>query len=482
MEQPDGRRLSDPDLILPGWQLTLPASEQPPAAAAEPAAVHPAPVEPAPPPEEPLDAAGPAGTPAEHDTPPAAGAPGAVAQASSSTSATAPASATPSVAATSSTAPAPTSESSAAGGDDASAEAEEEEGLQPAQLAALSTLAAAGVLVLLAAHRMRQQRRRHPGQRIPMPPPDVAATELELRTVEDPVSVARLDAALRSLAFLSAAADRRARDCRTPRSPPSGCGCTWWSRRSCPPRSSPPIPACGSWTRPRPYPGLTRLDRVPAPYPALATVGVDSSGAQVLLDLERAGVLHIHGPADAAAAALAHVAVELVTSQWADDLTVTLIGCCPDLPDATANGRVRRVDDVDRLLVELERRASDAEGRASRTEGPTEARTGPAAEHARSPEIVLLAADLPADAQRRLEAALARAPGVAAALVATAATSLGVDAAPRSGRGGRLPARRPGARRAGASATAPRHHNLPAHHRPARHRNSPTRASSIRRR
>ena len=346
--------------------------------------------------------------------------------ASSSTSATAPASATPSVAATSSTAPAPpTSESSAAGGDDASAEAEEEEGLQPAQLAALSTLAAAGVLVLLAAHRMRQQRRRRPGQRIPMPPPDVAATELELRTVEDPVSVARLDAALRSLAFLSAAADRRAPGLSYAALTAQRLRLHLVEPSQLPAPFQPTTdPSVWELDATAPLPGADALDRVPAPYPALATVGVDSSGAQVLLDLERAGVLHIHGPADAAAAALAHVAVELVTSQWADDLTVTLIGCCPDLPDATANGRVRRVDDVDRLLVELERRASDAEAALAELGDPTEARTGPAAEHARSPEIVLLAADLPADAQRRLEAALARAPGVAAALVATAATSL----------------------------------------------------------
>ena len=204
-----------------------------------------------------------------------------------------------------------------------------------------------------------------------MPPPDVAATELELRTVEDPVSVARLDAALRSLAFLSAAADRRAPGLSYAALTAQRLRLHLVEPSQLPAPFQPTTdPSVWELDATAPLPGADALDRVPAPYPALATVGVDSSGAQVLLDLERAGVLHIHGPADAAAAALAHVAVELVTSQWADDLTVTLIGCCPDLPDATANGRVRRVDDVDRLLVELERRASDAEAAASRTEGP----------------------------------------------------------------------------------------------------------------
>ena len=120
-----------------------------------------------------------------------------------------------------------------------------------------AVLAAAGVLVLLAAHRMRQQRRRHPGQRIPMPPPDVAATELELRTVEDPVSVARLDAALRSLAFLSAAADRRAPGLSYAALTAQRLRLHLVEPSQLPRSSPPPIPACGSWTRPRPYPGLT---------------------------------------------------------------------------------------------------------------------------------------------------------------------------------------------------------------------------------
>ena len=232
-----------------------------------------------------------------------------------------------------------------------------------------------------------------------------------------------MDAALRSLAFLCAAADRRAPGL-------SYAALTvQWLRLHLVEASQLPAPfqpatdpSVWNWTRPRPYPGLTPCDRVPAPYPALATVGVDSSGAQVLLDLDRAGVLHIHGPADAAAAALAHVAVELVTSQWADDLTVTLIGCCPDHPTPPPTAECGASTTSTGCWSNSNVAPATPRGWTSRTGDPTEARTGPAAGHARSPEIVLLAADLPADAQRRLEAALARAPGVAAALVATAAT------------------------------------------------------------
>jgi hypothetical protein len=52
--------------------------------------------------------------------------------------------------------------------------------------------------------RTRQQRRRRPGQRIAMPPPDLQSTEFALRMVEDPTGLARVDQALRSLSVLLA--------------------------------------------------------------------------------------------------------------------------------------------------------------------------------------------------------------------------------------------------------------------------------------
>ena len=63
----------------------------------------------------------------------------------------------------------------------------------------VGALMAAGLLALLGLKRTRQQRRRRPGQRIAMPPPELQPAELELRMVEDPSGLARVDQALRNL-------------------------------------------------------------------------------------------------------------------------------------------------------------------------------------------------------------------------------------------------------------------------------------------
>ena len=122
-----------------------------------------------------------------------------------------------------------------------------------------------------------------------MPPPDVAATELELRTVEDPVSVARWTprfAASRS----SAAADRRAPGLSYAALTAQRLRLHLVEPSQLPAPFQPTTdPSVWELDATAPLPGADALDRVPAPYPALATVGVDSSGAQVLLDLERAG-------------------------------------------------------------------------------------------------------------------------------------------------------------------------------------------------
>src|SRR5690606_27784777 len=59
---------------------------------------------------------------------------------------------------------------------------------------------AAGVLALIEARRRTQQRRRRPGQALPMATGDAAATEQELRATADALSVEHVDVALRTLA------------------------------------------------------------------------------------------------------------------------------------------------------------------------------------------------------------------------------------------------------------------------------------------
>ena len=294
----------------------------------------------------------------------------------------------------------------------------------------VGALLAAGLLGLLAAKRARQQRRRRPGQRIAMPPPDLTRAELDLRLVEDPDALARVGQALRTLSVLLSEAGRALPDLRLVRladqdlelylAGPGGL----------------PAPFAGTadptvWTLPADAPLLSaaELAAVPSPYPSLVTVGHDLDGAHVLLDLEHVGALAVDGDHDSSIAVLAAIAAELATSTWAEDLQVTLVGCLPALPAALGTGRVRHVPHLTGLLGALEHRAADVRA-ALAAEGLPDlqhARTITGQRHgdAWTPEIVLLAGPVDPVDRARLDAIVQDQPrvGVAAVVTGTGAAS-----------------------------------------------------------
>jgi hypothetical protein len=92
-----------------------------------------------------------------------------------------------------------------------------------------------------------------------------------------------------------------------------------------------------------------------APFPGLATFG-RHAGQLVLLDLEAApGVISIGGDDAVAREVVASVAVELATNLWSDDVRVTMVGFGDDL-SAIAPGRLRHVDSLAEALAEAEAR------------------------------------------------------------------------------------------------------------------------------
>jgi nucleoid-associated protein YgaU len=178
--QDDGRRLTDPDLIRPGWALTLPSIPAP--TDHSPALAQPSTAAPAP-----------AADGAASATPDRPAVPEATGQADRAVGPTA----------RPSEAPTPTASPSPTGKGFEQTAAEDTGDLAAVRTAAgVGALLAAGLLGLLAAKRARQQRRRRPGQRIAMPPPDLAPAELDLRLVEDPDALARVGQALRTLSVL----------------------------------------------------------------------------------------------------------------------------------------------------------------------------------------------------------------------------------------------------------------------------------------
>lgn len=289
--QPDGRTLTDPDLIQPGWRLTLPIPALPalstpvlPPTAAAPSQ----PALTAPPTSTPERPPAPAAVP-DH-TPPAPHRAEAPAQA-------------------------PADQPAEEPEGDASLDTTTEAFPGPLLLG-LSALAAAGVTGEVARRRHLRHRTRRIGERLPMPAPGSPAAEAErtLRRTTTPLSIAQLRTALADLAATAHRSDQDlpalgvlllARDSVTahltgdavPLPPWTGVGPRTWTATVADLADATPD---------------TDPD-APEPYPALVTLG-HTDDAVVLANLEGAGTLALNGPGDLSRETLRAVVAELVTS------------------------------------------------------------------------------------------------------------------------------------------------------------------------
>ena len=392
--QDDGTRLVDPELIQPGWTLHLPGMPAPSAVAPQAPAAAPTPT---------------AVTPPAADPAPESPAQSSAEQAAAASARAAQLVHTPAAAPSQVPAQDPDGDPETvrtAGG--------------------VGALLAASVLALLGLKRTRQQRRRRPGQRIAMPPPDLQSAELELRIVEDPTGLDRVDRALRSLSVLLATGGQPLPVLRLARLIEQDLELYLDGAAHLPA----PFTATGDptiWTLPADARLLSaeELAEVAGPFPSLVTIGHDLDNAHVLLDLEHAAALAVDGDPESSVAVLAAIAAELATSRWADDLQVTVVGCLPELPAAIGTGRVRHVETLGELLPVLERRAISIREFMAQTQIPD-------LQHARSaanqrphsgawyPEILLLGGPVdPAD-RVRLEDLLQELPRVSLAAVTAA--------------------------------------------------------------
>ena len=196
----------------------------------------------------------------------------------------------------------------------------------------------------------RTQRRRMPTGRMPLPPSGKAVQlDQELQAASDPDGALFLDASLRVMS------SRVAGD-----SPPNIIGVTLESESvsihlSTPAQAPPGFHTSKdgmTWTLLR-DPVLEHLqaeaDGVPAPLPTLATIG-KRNGNEYLLNLEHMVALNLEGDSEAIIDLCAAMAAQLASSHLADDLTVMCVGFGHDL---TVLQRVEHVPDVTSAIEQI---------------------------------------------------------------------------------------------------------------------------------
>lgn len=277
--QPDGDRLTDPDLIRPGWRLTIPGTVQPPRSA------------------HPKQRTQPTGPEPSVSVPPEV------------------ASEAPPIA--------------ASDDDKAGAPAQGEDTLPSWVLPGLAGGGAAlagSLLLVLRQHRRTQLRYRRPGHVIVPPPDDLRPAEKSAHATGSITAprIEDLDRALRLLGdpsapcpqLLSVALSAKAAVVRLAEptdlpAPWSGEGTTWRARLG-------DIPA---------GPGTV------APYPLLVSVGMDAAGSLIFVNLEEVHPAVLTGPTNQTTALARHIAAELSLNPWSALVDIDTLGIGDELAD-----------------------------------------------------------------------------------------------------------------------------------------------------
>ncbi|MHA6622897.1 LysM peptidoglycan-binding domain-containing protein [Pseudonocardia sp. DLS-67] len=402
--QPDGRTLSRPDLILPGWTLELPESTQSDAAA---------PTTPDPERRQPARERQPAPTheqPAPPDRTSRRPAP-------APSPRTPPDERAPEVATTQPALPMrPEQDASRpdrgaslpthdAGEQVGAPEADSDHDVaMPTIVLGASSLVVAGAVAALAVRRRRQLRARRPYHRIAVPSDEAGYAEWLAAAAEPLVDIAFLDAILRGLALND----------WTELDPPRLRTAMLEAERAVVslsfdvalPEPFEPL-GHGSWSAP----GTAALPVAPdesrgycAPFPALVSVATGFEEQTLFVDLEELGVAHVTGGLGLATGLLRHVAAELANSPWSEDCEVLLVGFGAELIPLNPE-RLRVLPDIAAGLAEVRARLRSARDTIAQVEVPSllHGRLGGIAPDAWLP-VVLLATG-PATDQERSELA-----------------------------------------------------------------------------
>ncbi|MFF1560972.1 LysM peptidoglycan-binding domain-containing protein [Streptomyces sp. NPDC058279] len=339
---PDGGTFTDPNLIYPGQQLTLPPNTTPTTPT------------PAPPESQPGNATPPAATAPTATPSPTAPAPvtpitkPTPATPSPSTATPAPATSTPAAQVPQPSAP-PATASPTAGAPQVVSAVNR---INWALVAGIGTLLAASLAGALGVRRILQQRARRAGETIAQDN-DPTTVEQVLGTLAQPQGVELLDHVLRALAHHAATDQQDLPALRGARL--SADGITLLLDEPADPIT--PFtagPDARSWALDDQavLPAAEELADIPAPYPGLVTLGADDDGL-LLADLTTCRVLLLKGSAEEVLEVARALALELGTSRWTDYVEILTCGLGSRLSGLLPQGRIRTMPHLPAVAADL---------------------------------------------------------------------------------------------------------------------------------
>jgi nucleoid-associated protein YgaU len=284
--QPDGATLTDPDLIRPGWEITIPGRARHKASVPESPPVEVVP---------PVDVRPPVEIPPVQTHAPE---PTATAE------------------------PEPEPVTATADHAEDGVESSAPSWLLPG-LTGAGAILAAGLLLAVRAHRNTQLRYRRPGQTIAPPPPELRVVEKTAFVTGAPLTA--------NIEALNRAFNHLAGECTDAGQPLPSVVTATLSKGTVTLRlateSALPGPWAGAgvtWSRDVLGSVPERQDML-SPYPLLVTIGHDSAGLQ-LVNLEHLGVAALTGDPERTAALARHMAAELTLNPWSVLVEVNMIG------------------------------------------------------------------------------------------------------------------------------------------------------------
>ncbi|MFF6642338.1 LysM peptidoglycan-binding domain-containing protein [Streptomyces althioticus] len=409
--QPDGLpAITDPDVIYAGQQITVPGAQRdqtpPPGGESDHQDRVPPPAQTpdngqtsgsgqAPAPSSP----GPSGSPSAEQP-----------SQERSPSATAPAAPQPRTSAPSVPAQTPDPAATSPGSGASAAPTRADGPLNLRMVLGAGALLAAAITGALALRRTLQRRRRKPGETIAIAD-ETSPAEAQLAAAAEPAGATRLDVALRTMAHQAARQE-------------DGAGVPGVQAARIGARTVHVLPEDLSHKPPAPFvPGkdgwwvldadAVLLDEdaardVPAPCPALVTIGNMETGDLVLLNLARTSALLLDGNPVHITEVCTSLALELAMSPWAGDVEVVTIGFGEDLPQLLPTTRIAHMRQPTHALRDL-------------TERLLEAHQLPDTAH--QPHLLLCASVLDADTAFAFADVIDKAGDVPVTLVAPASTA-----------------------------------------------------------